>query len=110
MISDREEIENQHQITIQDRESEIDHLEKKMEDMSQEFAEMLKVRPRRIHSCLNAPCCAAFVTLTRNVSVQQTLERMSQKIEMESASMAASTTDAELNNKLSEFKLGFVDL
>ena len=34
---------------------------------------------------------------------------MSQKIEMESASMAA-TTDVELTSKLSEFKLGFVDL
>ena len=43
------------------------------------------------------------------VPAQQTLERMSQKIEMESTSMAASATDTELANKLSEFKLGFVD-
>ena len=48
-------------------------------------------------------------TLIIGFAVQDTLERMSQKIETESASMAASAPDAELANKLSEFKLGFVD-
>ena len=53
-----------------------------MEDMSIEFAEMLK----------------------------QTLDRMSQKIEQESATMGIGDTDPTLAAKLSEFKLGFVDI
>lgn len=67
---------------IRDRDMEIEQLQKKMEDMSTEFAEMLK----------------------------QTLDRMSQKIEQESAVMGAGDTDPTLSAKLSEFKLGFVDI
>jgi hypothetical protein len=53
-------------------------------------------------------CVCVFVCVCV-LSTQQTLERMSQKIEMESTNMAVSATDTELANKLSEFKLGFVD-
>jgi predicted phage tail protein len=67
---------------IRDRDLEIEQLQKKMEDMSQEFADMLK----------------------------QTLDRMSQKIEQESGSMGVGDTDPSLAAKLSEFKLGFVDI
>ena len=42
--AEREEMEREKDQIINDREAEIEQLEKKMEDMSQEFADMLKVR------------------------------------------------------------------
>lgn len=77
-----EEMESEKDRIIADRDMEIEQLQKKMEDMSSEFAEMLK----------------------------ETLDRMSQKIEQESANMGAGDTDPALSAKLSEFKLGFVDI
>ena len=43
MLSERLEMEKEKDRVIAERELEIEQLEKKMEDMSQEFAAMLKV-------------------------------------------------------------------
>ena len=82
LCAEFEEMESEKDRMIADRDMEIEQLQKKMEDMSIEFAEMLK----------------------------QTLDRMSQKIEQESATMGIGDTDPTLAAKLSEFKLGFVDI
>lgn len=73
-------MERQKNQVIADRDSEIEQLKLRMEDMSAEYLDMLK----------------------------QTLDRIGSKIESESMGLGAS--DAELSAKLAEFKLGFADI